>query len=80
MKWKRRQRRKTNFNPRYLPNQHYENWQEPLFQLQEVEYIDKYRNIAISLGEKDVKSDIKAKNRYKLYSTTLVFTMNYFEA
>ena len=38
-----------------------------------MEYIDKYRNIAISLGEKDVKSDIKAKNRYKLFFYNLGF-------
>ena len=33
------------------------------FQIEETEYIDKYRNIAISLGEKDVKAEIKAKNK-----------------
>ena len=34
-------------------------------QAQEVAYIDKQRNIAISLGERDVKADVKAKNKYE---------------
>ena len=29
----------------------------------EVAYVDKQRNIAISLGERDVKADVKAKNK-----------------
>ena len=32
-------------------------------QVDEVAYVDKQRNIAISLGERDVKADVKAKNK-----------------
>ena len=35
----------------------------PAEQVDEVAYVDKQRNIAISLGERDVKADVKAKNK-----------------
>jgi hypothetical protein len=27
-------------------------------------YVDKQRNVAVALGERDVKADVTAKNRY----------------
>jgi hypothetical protein len=37
-----------------------------LFKIEEVMYVDKQRNVAVALGERDVKADVNAKNRSAL--------------
>ena len=32
-------------------------------QVQEVAYVDAQRNVAVTLGERDVKADVKAKKK-----------------
>ena len=32
--------------------------------VEEVAYVDSQRNVAVTFGERDVKADVKAKNRY----------------
>ena len=48
-----------------------------LLQVQEVAYIDKQRNIAISLGERDVKADVKAKHKYAELNECLNILMSH---
>ena len=40
--------------------------------------MDVQRNMAVTLGERDVKADVKAKNKYNNLTDKLGFTYQYF--
>ena len=55
-------------------------WSKPKYyfaittKVEEVCYVDVQRNMAVTLGERDVKADVKAKNKYNNRSEKLGFT------
>ena len=41
-----------------------------LHQNEEVAYVDAQRNVAVTFGERDVKKDVRAKNKWELNKIT----------
>ena len=41
-------------------------------------YVDVQRNMAVTLGERDVKADVKAKNKYNSITDKMGFKCQYF--